>query len=137
LAPSEDGIFDLGSQNFRFGSVFCTGLVRSISPDVEVDNLRFPSTGPFDVKLSRTGASTLGLDNNGGSVDLIIVGNINANTFKGPTGSTAFQSRGNNSFPTNVGCVHRLTASATFASVELGDQGRSGMIRLGHLREKS
>jgi len=116
LTPSEDGVFDLGTQNFRFGSVFCTGLVGSISdPDVEVGNLRFPSTGPFDVKLSRTGAASLELDNNsGGSVDLTVVGNINANTFKGPTGSIAFQSRGDNSFPTSV-----------------GDQSRNGMILLG------
>jgi len=40
-------------------------------------------------------------------------------------------SRGDNTAPTNVGYVHRSTVSTTDNSVEIGDQSKAGIIRLG------
>lgn len=82
IACDQDGLHDIGTPSKRLGKVYCTNLIGSISdPDVEVNNLRFPATAPYDVKITRSGTGTLGIDNNaGGAVAVNVTGSVSAST---------------------------------------------------------
>jgi hypothetical protein len=51
------------------------------APDIETNSIRYPYVGPKDLRLYRTGASTLTIDdNNGGPANLVVLGDIGVTT---------------------------------------------------------
>lgn len=96
LTVDVDGLHDLGTSSKRLGTIYCANLIGSISdPDVEVDNLRFPSTAPYQARVRSTAADTLQFSNNtGGNLRLVNIGtfvsnNVESTTIDNPTNTVA------------------------------------------------
>ena len=87
LTVDVDGLHDLGTPSKRLGTVYCANLIGSISdPDVEVDNLRFPSSAPYQAHVRSTAPDTLLFSNNtGGNLRLVNVGTFVSNTVESTT----------------------------------------------------
>lgn len=104
------------------------------APDIETNSIRYPYVGPKDLRLYRTGASTLTIDdNNGGPANLIVIGDTSSTTFTGYTNGpdAPFNSYTTSMNPNGTGYSHFSDPNNTVPCVQIGNSGVNGLIQLG------
>lgn len=69
IEATSDGLYDIGSPTKRFGTIYAGSVIGSVSdPDIETNFLRYPYVGAKDLRLYRSAASILVVDDNTGGV---------------------------------------------------------------------
>lgn len=135
VQATADALYDIGTPTRRFRTIYAGSVIGSVSdPDIETNFIRYPYVGPKDLRVYRSGTSTLTIDdNNGGPANLIVIGDTSSTTFTGYTNgpSAPFNSYTTSMNPNGTGYSHFSDPNNTVPCVTIGNSGVNGLIQLG------